>query len=286
MLELFYGDSYLVAEELAKIARDYSRKVVIDEAAEINQVKVLSRDSLFGEKVLLVFRSLLAVFSREPDLWEELLVQSRNGQRVILWEEEKLDQRLRVVKEIQGQGGIRCFKPLTPWQLRRWILAKAEIEQAAVEELASRISSNLWLLENELAKLSLFRSDGIIDQNAVQKLGSFENQESVFAWVDAVGGKDWAAAASRLATLLSQEDHFKLFNLLVRQFRLLILLKSGQALAEVPFVAEKIKNQARFWTLLELKNSYQKLCELEFAVKSGSRELADELLLFQGESAA
>lgn len=285
MLELFYGDSYLIAEELAKITLDYPRKMVIDEVAEINKVRVFSQENLFGEKALLVLRNLLAVINRQPDLWKELLLRSGNDQRVVFWEEEKLDYRLKIVKEIQNKEAIRHFKPLTPWQLRRWVLSRAKIEQPALEELLARAGKNLWLLKNELDKLSLFHSDGIIDQDSLRNLGSLTATESVFAWVDAVGNKDWINAAAHLEVLLSQEDHFRLFSLLVRQFRLLILLKSGVSLSEAGFVVEKVRNQARFWSLVELKDIYQELCELEFAVKEGNKDLVDELslLLLRGQ---
>jgi DNA polymerase III subunit delta len=110
--------------------------------------------------------------------------------------------------------------------------------------------------------------------------------------VDALGKRDGATASRLLHRLLEQDEPLKLFALIIRQFRLLILAREhlnnggtagqlAQAIGVPPFVAEKIAGQVRAFSLEQLEQIYHFLLDTDLGIKTGKVDdiLALDLLI-------
>ncbi|NOR90841.1 MAG: hypothetical protein GQ524_11390, partial [Anaerolineales bacterium] len=84
-----------------------------------------------------------------------------------------------------------------------------------------------------------------------------------------------------LHSVLSEEDSFYVFAMIIRQFRLLIqaqsALEEGKEIASVlnlpKFVAQKITSQARAFSASELERIYHELLAIDISVKNSTINL-------------
>ena len=93
---------------------------------------------------------------------------------------------------------------------------------------------------------------------------------NVFEWADAVGKRDLRFSLTGWDKLIqSGEEPDYLFLMLVRQFRLLLLLKKG-ARPKVPeFVESKLRGQLKWWSERDLEISYRRLLLIDRENKTG-----------------
>lgn len=305
MIYLFYGaDDYSIKQAIDEIAKKFPEKIIIDKDHPDYET-YLSQPTLFGEEPLLVFRNFLPKSSKsEQEKLKETLahyVKDKSGQNIIFWEGKKLDKRLNLVKWFLLNVEIKEFKPLSLVKVREWVERKVEtchgmslrkktenkltpklITPGALEELIRRHGSNLWALDSEIRKLTTYGHNRTITLDDVKLMCSSTTEENIFAFTDAIGNKNKTTTAKLFQNLIKQNhDPWYLFAMIVRQFRLLLLMKSsGKSRNLHPFVAKKIKQQTQHWKLEELKKIYQKLLDIEVACKKGMRDLETELALF------
>jgi len=247
-----------------------------------------------GDKRLVIVEGMFSGAARkgkaaqdELDALEEGLQALPDWARVVFVEPEALPERhaiLRLAKTAPG-GVARQFDP--PRNPMRWIGQQArteygaEIEPRAAAALAAVVGDDLRAADNELAKLAAY-VDGArpISEADVALLTPYLPEADVFQMVDALGQRDAATATRLLHRLLENDDPLRLFGMMVRQFRLLILAReflnaggsakdAGRALGVHPFVGGKAAEQARAFTLEQLEAIHRFLLETDMAIKTG-----------------
>lgn len=104
---------------------------------------------------------------------------------------------------------------------------------------------------------------------------------SVFAWADLVGKRNIPAAVVMWEELVkSGEEEEYLYLMLVRQFRLLLLMKLGERVKVPEFVEGKLREQLKFWSERELRLIYARLLELDRLNKTGQADLPTMMVSF------
>lgn len=204
-------------------------------------------------------------------------------------------------KIIEKTGVVFDCSPLTDDEAAQWVrdtLAgwNQKIEPPALHLLITRAGTELRRLQIEVDKLSLMVGDnGTIRLQDVELMTPKLAEESVFHLTDAVAARDAARALSVLRDLVEVqlESPFKIFPLLVRQFRLIwqtkVLLEAGwkpkqdpnrfpQALALLPkqnavaqiggWMGSKLAAPARQMSWEQLSGAYQALLECDMASKA------------------
>lgn len=166
-----------------------------------------------------------------------------------------------------------------------WIVAEArrqggQIEAAAAARLAEMVGEETRSAAQEIAKLLTYvdfaRPVTLADVEAVSVVSA---QGDVFALVDALGSGDGKKAQKVLHQLLEDEDALALWGMVIRQFRLLLqareILDAGggslqvqQALGVHEYVAGKVTEQARRFSLSALEAIYHRLLEMEEGAKT------------------
>ena len=202
---------------------------------------------------------------------------------------------IKLAEQQKGKTNITCPQPVAG-ELPRWITDCAKkhggsIEFAAAQRLATLIGGDLRRLDSELNKLITYvNAQRSITEKDVNLLVSDASTSSVFDLVDALGKREGKRAAHELHHLLDQgENPLGLLAMIVRQYRLLILVKEMQGrnlspdamakeLGQHPFAIKKINEQARnYRDIAQLEAIYRRLLEIETEIKTG--QTADVLAL-------
>jgi DNA polymerase-3 subunit delta len=187
----------------------------------------------------------------------------------------------------------RCvheFKLPQGAQLARWVMKRAHIYGGQIEAPAASLlvefsSGDLRGLDQDIQKLLAYANWARpVTVGDVKALVHDVKEGNVFAMVDALAQGDGRAAASELHRLLDAgEAPLLLFSMIIRQFRLLIMLKElaeenvtgDEAAARLgihPYVAKKLGAQTRAFTMGQLENIYCSLQEMDVAIKRGQIE--------------
>ncbi len=222
--------------------------------------------------------------------------------RLVFVEFQPLNPKHQLIKLAEQQKGktvIECKQPAAA-ELPRWINERAKkrggsIEPAAVQRLAALIGGDLRRLDSEINKLITYvNAQRSITEKDVNLLVVDASTSSVFDLVDVLGKRDGKRAAHELHHLLDQgENPLGLLAMIVRQYRLLILVKELQPrnlspdaiakeLGQHPFVIRKLNEQARSYRdLAQLEAIYRRLLDIETEIKTGqtSDVLALDLLV-------
>jgi DNA polymerase III subunit delta len=111
----------------------------------------------------------------------------------------------RLHKAIDKLGGIRNAEPVRAHTVPAWIARRAEeaygksIDGAAAQRLGELIGPDLQRLDNELAKLALYRPDTpSITTQAVDALVGFQHEQQIWDMIGALAAKDAQTALKKI----------------------------------------------------------------------------------------
>ncbi|MGE5193402.1 MAG: DNA polymerase III subunit delta [Deltaproteobacteria bacterium] len=217
--------------------------------------------------------------------------------RLVFIEPKTLAKNNPILKlaEKDKQGArVRHFLPPDKRELAHWITERAEskdirIDFSAANDLAIYIGQDLRALDNELEKLLAYRQGETIRREDVHAIVAAVEEQSVFDLVDALGKRETKQA---LVLLHDQFDHGKapleLFPMIVRQYRILLqvrdLASRGLKESEIrtklglhPFVVPKMLEQARNYSIDQLEAIYEKLVDVDLALKTSRGDPAVNL---------
>lgn len=252
---------------------------------------------LLGEKRLVVVRDLGASLEsgRKSAQQKALLAgltdylsslpESTNlvfVESIPLEDENPLSQ---AVAEVKG-AKTKEFKPPQGTRLVNWIAKRVgeqggEIAAQAAETLAAFVRGDLRQMDQEIAKLLAYVSNGRpIQVEDVRLLVSQAQEANIFNLVDALGEKDLETAFAELHGLLAEGQHpLQILAMITRQFRLLIQGKElqlrGESLSSLrlhPFVARKIEGQATKFSRPQMEAIYHRLLDTDVGIKTGRLE--------------
>lgn len=212
---------------------------------------------------------------------------------------DKLDERKKVVKQLQQKAVVLSFQPLKDQELHAWVERRAKKYGVAITpddaaSLVARCGSELRLLDKEMEKLALYvGAGGRITADVIERLASRTLEHDVFALVEAVVSGNLSEAFRIFYDhLKTGEEPIKLLALLSRQMRLLLSVKvlgprgySQQQLAGMlkvhPFAVKKAMEQARHFDERGLRSLLALLAEEDYRMKTGQvdKQLAIELFI-------
>jgi DNA polymerase-3 subunit delta len=171
-----------------------------------------------------------------------------------------------------------------------WIIAEAKkqggkIDPPAAARLAEMTGENTRQAAQEIVKLLTYVNfERAINVEDVERVSIVTAKVDAFDVIDAIGRRNGKQAQKLLHQLLEEEDEFKIFGLLVSQFRLLLiaremiddnrtLAEATEALGIHPFRAEKVYGQARNFSLQTLEQIHHRFLAMDEAAKTGQMNL-------------
>ncbi len=224
-------------------------------------------------------REFLAYLPRVPD-----------STILVLYEDAEFKGNHPAVKVVRDAGGEALVSAApTPDELPRWIAQRVRekggrIDRRAVEDLIGSGIDDFRQLDHTLDKLVVYADERPIASQDITALVPENRDATVFALVDAVGGRDRGVALETYRRLLADRvSPIYLLVMLTRQIRLLLGAHDalanhddlGAALKVPPWVARKIGQQARVFSAERCVQAYRRLAEVDAAIKTG---LADETI--------
>lgn len=314
MIIFLYGnDTYRSSQKLKEIKENFKEKtdpsginVVTFSGESFNLEKFNNSASqsgfLVAKRLIIVKNLLLSKPSKElaADL-AELLTRLENSDNIFVFlENGEPDQRTVLFKLLTAKKtAAQNFKPLENAELERWVKKYLEdtggkINQPALNLLLAFLGNNLWLITNELNKLTAFKNNETITAEDVKTQVAARLNENIFGLSDALAAGNKKAALQILHEQLEIGlNEIYLLTMITRQFRILTEIKSllsqgvlkTQIAAKLklhPYVVKKSLAPAEKFTLSRLRNIYGWLTEIERKIKSTSlppRPLLDLLIL-------
>ena len=326
---VIYGDSFLVSEELKRLEREAGA----DALTEANRHQFNGGQFTLAELLAVcnalpfidpcrwvVVTGLLATLDgrgggrgratrsgsasssgRGLGEWERLapaIPQMPDTTRLFLVD-YALNDSNPLLRQLKGAAEVRHRPAPTGEALARYVKELAQekgtgISPAAIRTITDLVGNDLWTLDRELEKLSLYAAGRSIEEGDIQELVSQVREASIFNAVDAmIDGRP--AVALRLLQKLRQDGAALpyIITMVERQLRLIALARYwseqrvGQGempgkLGVPPFVARKAVEQARRNPWADLNRRYQLLLDTDLALKTGkvdSEDLALELLV-------
>ena len=324
---LLYGDSFLVPQAFRALSADVGAVDLLEanrHKLQGNQIKPAELFNLcnalpFMDRLrLVVVEGLLATQERRSGRGRERTVRTQPAKPTMGgWEElAKVVPQLPETTVLVFTDGplsdsnplLRLMRPICQVQalvapsgqaLDRWIKETAQrkeasISPAAIKRLTDLVGNDLWTLEQEIEKLSLYASGRSIEERDVGELVPQVREANIFSAVDAmIEGRP--GVALRLLHQLRQDgrDVSNIIAMVERQLRLLALARDymdkgvsqrdlGSRLGvSSQFVLRKTIEQARRLTQQAIAVQYRRLLEADLAVKRGlmDPDLALELLV-------
>lgn len=258
MIILFYGkDTYRIREKTKEMIEKYKEKnknsFSFFQGKDIDELRqeVLSI-SMFDPKKLIIVNDLLIdkenleLFKKSPNIL------------LLIKEDDKNKELFDKVQE---------FKPLSDAKLKEWIREKAkqlngEIEVDGINMLVDFIGNDLWRMEQEILKLVNY-SNKISTEN-ILKLVRDKEDTNIWETIDAIAKKDQKKAIRLVRNHIEKGDTpVYLLIMIASQIRKIISAKDGEPANY--FVSKLSEN----FTMVELKNMYNKIAELDFSIKTG-----------------
>ena len=218
------------------------------------------------------------------------------------WERKK--GNLHWLERWAGSDRERVYvKAFTLGNMEGWIQNRAAQEGGqftyeAARRLAELVGADTRLADQEIRKLLDYADyKRPVEKEDIDLLTPDSSQADVFAMVDALGMRDGQKASLILQRLLEQQEHGFIFAMVVRQFRLLLLVREildgggggDEIAAKLGFLglkkwmSRKLIPQAKRFSLPVLEEIYHRLLNLDEDVKSGLIPVDLALQIFVSE---
>lgn len=214
---------------------------------------------------------------------------------------EKLDERKKIVKELNKTAQVLNAKEFDDRATTKWILDLAKennvrISSTVASQIAYKTGNSLVLIHNEFDKLVLhIDKGGEITSELVETLVTRSLEENIFRITDLVIKRQKREAIDMYRDLLTQkEEPIAILALIARQFRILAQVKflSGEGLGAQgiasrlklnPFVVKLAMQQIHHFDASYLTNALDQLAEIDYQMKTGygERELLLELFILK-----
>jgi len=263
-------------------------------------INVFSTPNLLAPKRLLIVQNLIGATSSENQK-KVLEFFKKNKKKIIddedivavFWENKTPKKNNAIYKMLEKNFKSQEYKKLTGAKLLQWTLKilqeispQAQISKKALEKLVAFCGDDNFLLFSELQKLIEYTDGKMVRESDVETLVKANLDSNIFQMVDALGSNNKKEALELFHSRLTKgDDPFYLLSMFFYQFRNMLKVADlyDQGIREVhevsrrtklhPFVVRKSMSQVARFSLLQLKNIYGKLSELDTKVKTGKIEI-------------
>ena len=215
----------------------------------------------------------------------------------------EVSQNNSLLRSLAEHCSVHRQSTPTGTALNQWIKNCAESKRAsitppAIQAMAEMVGGDLWTIDRELEKLSLFATGREITDADVRELVPHAQEANIFAAVDAmVDGQPGQALRLLMQLMNDGQEPLYIIAMIERQLRLLALARDlsdrGVRQPELgrrmgtnsDFVVRKTLGQARRMTMQDISRKYLRVLESDLAIKQGRLEPAVSLQLLAADLA-
>ncbi len=209
----------------------------------------------------------------------EIMDDKKRGNPLLEW-----------AKKAGSRALIRELRLPRPHEMTEWIMRRAKQEGGqftprAAAELAALTGNDTGVAAQEIRKLLMYVDfRRAVEIEDVQEVAASGGQADVFKMVDAIALGETRTALRHLKILLEEEDPARLFGMIIRQYRLLLLIREAldQGLADPAEIAKRLKlhafaaenliRQAHRFNLTKLESAYRSILATDQMIKSGQTD--------------
>ncbi len=324
---VFYGDSFLVPRELKRLEADAGAEALLDanrhslRGSEIKPAELTSVCNalpFMDDRRLVLVDGLLGTLERRTGRgrkrtggggksslslggWDDLAraVPAMPETTVLVFLDGPLSKSNPLLRLLRPLAQVRELVAPDKEALARWIKELVwqrggSISPAAIRCLIDLVGNDLWTLDREIEKLSLYASGRSVEESDVSELVSEVREANIFTAVDAmIDGRP--GAALRLLHQLRQDgrEASNIIFMVERQLRRLALARDAidrrvslkvlgpQLGIFSEFALQKTFDQARRHSWRDITARYHRLLEADLAIKQGrlDPDLAIELMV-------
>ena len=193
---------------------------------------------------------------------------------------------LRALRPLADAREFRLpsVREMPGWARERAGKIGASIEPAAISALVEAIGNDTRLVDMELQKLALYRSDGVIRKQDVEAMVSYVREANIFAAVDAaLEGRVGFALRLVHQLLEAGRPPTYVIAMIARQVRFLILAKDlkargmrqdeiGRRLSIRGYPLTKTMQQEGRFSAERLAEIHRRLIEADLSIKTGAAD--------------
>lgn len=308
MLYFIYGqDSYRSKKKLEEIVEEYKKIhrsglnfISIDASKKefedfFNSFKI---SPMFSEKKLVILNNVFSDKKFQEKFLENFKKIKDIKDIIIIFEGEKTDERTKLFKILKKEAKCQEFSFLSQANLKKWIenefkKCEAKIDFQAEDFLLNIVGNNLWQMENEIKKLSLFKKGQIIKKEDIELHVKPKIENDIFKTIEALAAKNKKQALSYLHNHIESGDNeIYILSMIAYQFKNLLIIKEladkgnpyyaiAQKSGLHPFVVKKTFYLCNKFSIEQLKGIYKKIFQTDSDIKSGKidSELALDMLI-------
>lgn len=300
---LFFGENtFLLAGELKRWRTEFEKKFGGDinvalleenDALTSNEIRTALESAPFlADKRLVIIKNFLKNGeSQDQEKIAGFLEKIPESTVAVFYEEASPDKRTKLFRKLKEIAEIKEFFLLSESQTLAWIKKQATLENLRMgpgveKTLLEQTGPNLWALDSELKKISAYCKNRAATAEDIKLLTSPNLSTSIFKLTDVISEKRTDQAINLFHILIeSGEDIYRAFAMLIRHFRILLLLadllahgtKKTELFTEMkkynaefhPYAISQATKQVQNFSLEQLKKIYGKLAELDLQMKIG-----------------
>lgn len=287
----------LVETMIAPGLEQLNLAVFEDKNPDISEIlSVCETLPLMSEKRVIIVRESAGLTKTSDKKIVEALnkyIERPSGSTVLILCDSSPDKRKKIYKTLKEQGAIVDYDKLNKIDLEKWIgrrlkLAGKRTSQKVVEQFVmdtlylENDNKNMEMVDNELNKIIDYVGErDAITLEDVETVMPKSVEDNVFKMVDyAMGGNKGAALKMLNQFYLEGEGPFGVFGLLLRQIRIMLMVKllsekrmSPDTIAKeaklAPFVVKKVLQNGRRYRVAGLKRTMIEAAELDLKMKTG-----------------
>jgi DNA polymerase-3 subunit delta len=242
----------LLDELLPSAERDLNLDVV--DVGDVSVQDIITRCEtlpFFGARRVVVVRRAEAMRAADQDTLAGYLERGAPPS-VLIVQAAKLDARRRLVLTLKHLGRLELCDPLKPWEVPRWIRARAQkagkaFAPDAVELLAQLVGDSMRELATEIDKLVAYVGDRpTVMAGDIRSISSHVAEAEIFELMDAVGHQQAGRALKLLRAVLAKEPALLILFMLGDHIR---TIRKAKVLVERRASAEEARGVlgGRYW---------------------------------------
>lgn len=317
---VIYGDSFLVAERLRQVKddagagdlMDSNRHVVTASQARPDEVLAMCNSLPFLDTMRLVeIEGVLATQQGSGNRRSGRRSQTASGAwtriadavpalpetTLLVFVDGDVQQTNPLLRSLSEHCTVHREATPNAQALLQWIKRRAEekgssITPPAIQVMGELVGGDLWTIDRELEKLSLYAAGREITDTDVRIMVPYAQEANIFNAVDAVmDGRTGPALRSLMQLVDDGQEPLYIISMIQRQLRLIALARDltdrGVSQSELgrrmgtnsDFVVRKTLGQARRLTMPQIRTKYRRVLESDLAIKQGRLDPALSLQL-------
>lgn len=262
--------------------------------------------SLLARKRMVIVKNLISQ-NKDKNLFPkitEYLTEKKLDDTILIFLEEDLGKHTAnpLFKKLKSEKFCHAFSLLKPDQINQWARNKliktgGRADYQVIKTLTALAGNDLYQLNQEIDKLTAYARGREITLEDLELLVKDNFEQNIFQLTDAISNKNKKTVLNLMEQQLrSGTNELYLLSMLIRQFRILILVKLTNEIKKItskqeianelnlhPFVVEKSLSQIKNFSLEKLKLIYRELLQTDIYIKTGKTTPKNALWLLVSE---